>query len=653
MGAEFSRQKEAGEMLGLPWFSVVVLAWFGSYSSWGVNSESENTLLPISSGSGVHEKAFNQNQESTSEINWRLRRLETEALFLKDLDQVVQWCQQNGLDRQVVETKKLAINRDPGRQYITLPSEDSMPTALPNVSDEFNLWLDKINRVKVDHGERLFELAKDAADRDAGAMAFQFLHDVLFYDRDHRQARKVLGHKKVDGGWRVASDRMRSVPSRRDHDIVNWKAKSFILVSTPHFKIESNASEERTRYLAEQLEQSYQVWRQVFFEYWSSPGTVKRWLAGNGTLRSSSRKFRIIFFVDRNEYLKQLSPLVRGIEVSRGYYSKDQKCSFFYDGEESTWRHELTHQLFREAGGARGESLESSFVWLDEGIATYFESLVDHGHYVTLGGFDASRLQFSRIRRILEGAYIPIKELSSLGRTELQRRSDLVQIYTQASGLTHMLMNDVEGIHQQNLVQFFRLMYKGRIKKGAFEKVLGKTFDEWDQRYPKYLQVESDSVAKYLSDFKARTELSLPGAKLKQDAFDAIAKCNNLKWLDLSSNSISKSNLESLTQCRQLQQLFLTSCTFGSEALSRIGDFPILDDLNLSGSSISDADLVYLGGLKSLRTLHLSSTRITDEGIKNLAKLKGLVFIDLTNTSASQAAIGWLKTQLPNTSITP
>lgn len=584
--------------------------------------------------------------------NWRAERMALESRFGDDLQEIGNWSRANGIPRQVDETFKVYQNRDLRRQYIFIPSEESMPTGPDNLLGE---WLAKLNEAKVAHADRIFQLAQKASENEAGAVAFQLLHDVVHYNRDHEVARKMLGHKKTKDGWQVASDRYQQTTSRKEHDLLNWPAKSYIRVLTPHFEIESTAGPERTRYLATKLERWHLVWRQVFFEYWSTPGTIKRWFAGQGAQRESRKRFRVIFLKDRNEYLQQLMPIVNGIQVSEGYYSKDQRVSFFYDGTgrvEDTWRHELTHQLFRESGGAKGESLEEQFIWLDEGIATYFESMTDFGSYVTLGGFDARRIQFARVRRILENFHLPMAELSELGREELQKRADIFRIYSEAAGLTDMLMNDDDGAYEQSLTEFLRLMYRGKLRKGSFPKIMNRSFADWDARYPKFLTVDSATVEKHLSQPERRTELSLPGADLQDEAFEAIAKCTNLNWIDLSRNSITAEQFIRLRPCKNINQMILTECQFTANALRGLELFPLLDELDLSGSSVQDVQLANFGNLKKLKTLRLTTTNITDRGLQHLAAMPNLTSLDISRTKVTQQGILQLRAKKPNLQIT-
>jgi hypothetical protein len=385
-------------------------------------------------------------QETESKTNWRVERAALEPGWAERLQEIAIWAKDSGIPQQVPETAKLYQPRDLGRQTIFLPSESSMPKP---PEGPLGQWLVKINEAKQWQASRIFELAKRANSQGAGTAAIQLLYEVLYFDRDHLEVRKILGHRRTDDGWRVSPDQLRVRPASKPHEFCRWPANSYLLVVTPHFEIESNASEEQTRQLAEKLERWHDVWRQVFFEYWSSSKTLGRWIAGNSSYRHSPKRFRVVFFKTRNDYLAQLAPVVRGIEVSTGYYSSDHRVSFFYDDPDSvvedTWRHELTHQLFRESLNTGKDLFEDQFIWLDEGIATYFESLADFGEYVTLGGFESRRVQYARIRLLLEGFYVPLAELSAIGREELQQRYDMARLYSQAAGVTDMLINDRSG----------------------------------------------------------------------------------------------------------------------------------------------------------------------------------------------------------------
>ena len=560
-----------------------------------------------------------------SSTDWRGERIALENEFANDLNKIAQWCDANGEPKLAQTTLSLFTDRDPRRQYIFLPSEKSMPILSAGGPQE---WLDQLNQASVDHGNRIFDLAKLAADKGAGSFAYQLLHEVLFYNRDHLATRKILGHKRQQDGWNVAPDSLRAKTATRPHDFVQWPAKSYVRVLTPHFEIESDAGEARIAYLAQELEQTYLIWRQIFYDYWGSSDAVKRWIDGRGTASRSRRRYRILFFKDRASYLQQLAPLVPGVEVSTGYYDGEAEISFFYDGDktsEDTWRHELTHQLFRESGRATNQkAFEKQFIWLDEGIATYAESTAKNQHlfgeYYTLGGFDSRRIQYARFRRFLENYYIPSQDLSNLGRVQLQQRNDLVKIYSESAGLAEFLMNSQRGALQPKLNQFLKIMYQGKVKPGRFQSAIGKTFLELDEQYVNFLKIQPAEITRFLIRPELKTELSLPGVNLTLKDFEAIGKCVQLNWLDLSGSRLPGDCFLRLGACHQLNQLFLNGCQLEEGALNRISSLRGLNEINLSGSSISNRDVLALAKVTQLKSLNLTRTRVTEDGINLLKK---------------------------------
>lgn len=579
---------------------------------------------------------------------WREQQNELDRQFESDLQPILQWCEDNGLEQQAQQTREMVFHRDLRRQYVFLPSELSMPKAGEDLQGQ---WQEKVNTARRDQAKRILELAKQAVEAGAGGVAFQLLNEAIHYDRDEESIRKTLGHRKTDDGWRVASDSIRVRKQKRKHADFNWPSGRHIVVLTPHFEIESNASEARTKYLAEKLERWQAVWRQLFVEYWSSTAAVKRWISGDSKFTSSRKRFRVVFFASREEYVQQLSRTVRGIGKSTGYYSNTERTSYFYDGDEQvqgTWRHELTHQLFRESGRTNKNPLEKQFIWVDEGVATYFESLTDYGDYVTLGGFDARRIQYARIRRLLERFHIPIKQLSAMGRNSLQQHPDIERVYSEAAGLTDMLFNINNGAHEKGLVEFMRLIHKGRVKPTTFESVTGQTYQQWDAQYPEFLKVDSKMVEMSLSQPESRTELSLPDAGLTSEAFDRIAQCVNLTFLDLSKNAITTDNFVQLKTCQKIERLILTSSSFEEGPIRGFELFPLLSDLDLSGSSIQDDQLASFKDLTNLRSLRLAVTSISDQGLTHLANVRGLVSLDLTRARVTDQGVAKLQQRLPN-----
>jgi len=590
-------------------------------------------------------------QKSDTPVDWRAKRKALDRGFADSLQDIALWCRREGIGQQVAQTYALHKPRDLDRQYIFLPSEKGMPEPRKGKLGE---WLEKISEVRKEQAEKIFELAQEAAAANADAVAFQLLHEVIYHDRDHERTRKILGHKKVKDGWRVNTDKIKIKKPRKDLDLLNWPGGSYYTVNTPHFPIHSTATEEETKYLAGKLELWHDVWRQVFFEYWS-PASLSRWIAGKGSFREPKQRYEVAFFKDHKQYVSTLENWVKGVKNSAGYYNRDLKLSFFPAGDDSTtqdtWRHELTHQLFRESIRARENPFADQHLWLDEGIAMYFESLIDQGGYVTLGGFDTRRVQFARVRKLREGFFMPLQQLTSMSQAEFQRRDDIAALYSQSAGMTHMLMNYQHGRMQAKVTEFMKAMHKQKVKAGAFEKLMGKSLAQLDLEYLKYLEVSSSDVVDYLSNTRARTELALPNAKLTEEALAKVATCKNLKWLDLTGSRITSKALAMLSQCDQLGQLFLTSCPIDPEAYRYLSQFKSLQEVDFSGSSLTDRELSQIIARLPLKVIRLSRTRVTDAGVASLAGMKSLTTLDISRTNISPQTEAVLKSAIPSLEI--
>lgn len=598
-------------------------------------------------------------QDSNS--NWRADRVSIDRRLAEELQDVSIWCRSEGMIKQAEQTLALYKPRDARRQYIFIPREEgqtnsgmsTVTTDDPRIKE----WSKRIKEARANHAKTVFQMAKQVAGDGEGALAFQMLHEVLHFDPDHEEVRAILGHKKTAKGWRVNPDQIKARKGTKNHSVMNWKAKQYLRVSSAHFEIASSASEEETIELARKLERWHEIWRQVCFDYWSSAKHVQRWIDGRGKARIPSKRFNVVFFKDKSDYVDQLKNSIRGIEGSTGYYSDKNQTSFFYaskdESDQTTWRHELTHQLFQESIRAKLSPFEDEFLWLVEGIAMYFESVADFGSYATVGGFESRRVQFARIRMFRERFYRPMASISSMNRVDFQSNQDVKRLYSQSAGIAHMLMDAENGKYQRKLIDFLKLLYVGKLKPGTFEKIMGQSYDSFDREYQKFLRVEADEVAKYLSKPETRTELSVPASSLNEAAFQSIGRCKNLTWIDLTANRISGKEIRELLECTKLQQLFLTNCALDPSAFRGLAKMYWLTELDLSGTNATDSMMALLHNretgflLKDIAILRLTNSEITDTTLLYLRERQKLRILDVRGTGVTQGGINRLKAELP------
>ncbi len=578
--------------------------------------------------------------------DWRARRITVNRELRDDLNGLILWCRENGARNQ--EQATLSIYRECGldRHYLFLPTEKIMPVV--RVTGKARDWFDRLKAIRIGHAKRLFELAEKAANAEEGAVAFQLLHEIIYFDRDHAEARKMLGHRRLGDKWKMFPERITVKPGRKQSDF-GWARGRWFTATTPHFQIDSNASEEQIEELAQKLEDWHYIWRQVFFEFWKDPAIVKSWFKGKGHLRiptSSSRRFKVAFFRNHEEYVDYLRKQgVQGGERSSGYYNGQQEYSYFPavdangNADESTWRHELAHQLFRESIRTRPGPFDKHFLWLDEGVAMYFESLEIFEGYATVGGFDSRRLQFARMRKKRENFHVPIANLAAMDKQTFQLRRDIELVYSEAAGIVHMLMDSRKLDTRSNLIEFMKLIHRREIKPEAFERLIGRSFEELEEDYEDFLKVRSWDVENRIEKPEIRRQLALSGAKLKDSAFDTLAKCVNLEWVDLAGTTLTTANAQKLSKLDSLEQLFLSRCSMQRGALKTLNQLASLRELDLSGSSVDDQELPDLSQLPKLAILRVTNTNVTDKGIGSLSKIPNLKTLIISENSFSPAAV--------------
>ena len=579
-------------------------------------------ILLITAPAQAQDAAQNAATKSHEEI-WQHRQ-QLQRQLIGKLGPIVKQCQEQGDGKAVEQLSRLLISRDPQRQYIFLPPENKVgEERIDGLPEELRDQVDDALSIHADH---LLQFARELAEQGLGCAAIQNLNEVLFFDPNHEAARRALGHRIIDvegrKTWRVKSDRLKIKPATKKHPDFDWPSKQYLVVSTTHFKIASRANEEQTRHLAQQLELWHDVWRQVFFSYVGRAKNITRHIDGVSKPGTRNRKYKVVFFASKQEYVDTLSQIVPGIEVSTGYYDDQQTTSFFYASDdraiEDTWRHELTHQLFQESRRSVASPFEKQHLWLGEGIAMYFESLIDNGEYSVVGGFDARRLQYARLRRLKEQFRQPLAGLANASKKQFQTMPDLAKVYSQSAGLTHYLMDSEFGAMQEPLIEFLRLSYQGKLKSGTFEKLIGRSFAEIEAEYDQFLRVDATTLASIEAP-QARTELCLAGAKLESDSLLAIGQCKNLKWLDLSACDVRDARLEPLRSCTSLRQLFLTGAQVNVATADVLADLTVVE-LDLSGSNLTDKGLLkIIDGSRQLRALNIAGTKVTSHSIKTLA----------------------------------
>lgn len=540
-------------------------------------------------------------------------------------------CREAGRQDLAGGVEKRIVMHRPDRQTIYLPPARSEKLSADSADAEAVKLEDQLRVAGNEYANRLLELAREASSGTSGAAAYQLLHEALVADPDHEAIRKMLGYS-LDGehGWIQSplAVKLRAVPARKRQEIAGWNKDSYQVIESMHFSI-SSADPEAGVDAARYLERTYDVWRQVWFDYWSSVSELRKWMDGEGSANASRRNHDVILFRDHEHYQSGLAD-VPGIAISTGYYVEDRRASFFYGGSPpplDTWKHEIVHQLLQECGGSKRTIASYGHAALVEGLAMYFESLRDYGHYATLGGFDSLRLQYARLRLDRSGFYMPLEQLDAMDRDELLGlpEDEIRAVYSQSAGLTQFLFNGQEGKYRDGLIRFAKQLYQGRAKDDGLAAATAPFF-QIDREYKEYLQVQVRPLGVLEAQFPPES-LSLGRSGLRSADLEPLAALKQLDWLQLSQNPID------------------------DDGMKHVAAIGAITTLMLDGTQITDRGLETICRIGTLMDLDLAGTKVTDAGLAHLRELKQLVHVDLRDTQVTGTGIDELKKSLPNLEI--
>jgi hypothetical protein len=199
----------------------------------------------------------------------------------------------------------------------------------------------------------------------------------------------------------------------------------------------------------------------------------------------------VVYFRDREDYIRSLKPAFENIDISLGIYVDGTKKAYFFADRESDGRtlfHEATHQLFHESRAvAPGVGRQANF-WIVEGIAMYMESLREEDGFYVLGGFDDLRMEAARYRLLEDAFYVPFAEFAARGMIQIQNDERIATLYSQAAGMTHFLVHYDGGRYRDALVAYLATVYTGRDAANTLSQLTGAAYDELDRQYREFME---------------------------------------------------------------------------------------------------------------------------------------------------------------------
>jgi hypothetical protein len=293
------------------------------------------------------------------------------------------------------------------------------------------------------------------------------------------------GQRLVDGRWISAG-----ADAQRHREMKNgWQLR------TDHFLITTNHSLQAAAELAVRLERLHQIWRQLFAGFYLREQEVRALFAGERQPRRPVRPFRVYYHRTKDEYVAALRRRQPRIAETLGIYFDTHRQAHFFAGPEEnagTLHHEAVHQLFQETRPAERQIGEIRNFWVIEGVATYFETLTEHldpnaGLYFTVGEATTGRLPAAR-ERLTGGFYVPLAELTRLGKVDVQQHPEIAKLYSQATGLTAFLMHSQNGRYREPLVGYLNAVYAGGDDNETLTYMTGQSFRQLDAEYRQFME---------------------------------------------------------------------------------------------------------------------------------------------------------------------
>jgi hypothetical protein len=390
--------------------------------------------------------------------------------------------------------------------------------------DVYNAPAGELPALNPEAAANAFARAREAIGAGDVSGAFQHACAAVTLDPNHADARRLLGYQRIgdawaggyaqkmldsdfawraEYGWIKAADVAKYDEGKRPYG-GTWisatedarkhaKVSRGWAVRTDHFLIMTNLDRAAGVTLAMRLETDYQLWRQLFGEFAATTEELQGRLDGKETSGYRRKPFRVIYHRDRGDYIDELKARQPGIEMSLGVYFDATRESHFFAGEGQkleTIDHEAVHQFFYESTARPTRNLAATAnVWAVEGVACYFESLVQRGGSAfAVGGADAVRLQAARHRRTVDNYYVPLAELTALGVADLQTRSDIARLYSQSAGLASFFIDGQQGKYRDAFRRLLAEIYAGRDEPGTLARLTGRSYEELDGEYLEFLE---------------------------------------------------------------------------------------------------------------------------------------------------------------------
>ncbi len=440
--------------------------------------------------------------------------------FAQQIERLARWCDSHQLGDEARRTRRWLPKKDPDRLFFgRLTNNPAEPKVPVDASDDQTEWHRRFMQLRDAQAGALFQLALRSADENNVSPGYELLWQTVRQNPNHRAARRALGYDLVDGRWMTPFEHKQHKAGRVWHKKFGWIRGEHLSryekgeryesgrwsstkadarrhasirrgwkIETDHYLLTTNHSLAEGVRLASELERLQRLWRRAFAGYWLTPAELSLRLKENAPrIRPAplSKKYRVTYFRDREEYIRTLRPKQPRIEITIGYYLQRSRMAYFFAGDgqdQGTLYHEATHQLFKESRPTIRSPGSLGNFWITEAIACYAESLARDGDFDTLGGTGAVRIQAAR-ERLEDGFYVPLSTLVGLTAEGLQRNRRIASIYSQSAGLATFLMHYQSGRYRPALVKYLRAVYNGKANATTLADLTGVPLEQLDREY--------------------------------------------------------------------------------------------------------------------------------------------------------------------------
>ena len=387
-----------------------------------------------------------------------------------------------------------------------------------------HLWTDFV-QLRQQRAFYFFERAKDEIQKQrripvrdgmqSSNNSIRLLVRVLRENPDHKMSRRALGYVKHRDQW-VWPNVARQLTQKKEYSpeegwlrngkktIQSSPQTSSLLTGrlsaqpsdttqqlfhSDHWHIRSTAGPPHTAALAKQLELTRFIWRQVFGGFVLTPVELSRRIVGQARPRPTSL-FKVVLLANREEYIDSLQSLEPDIGKTLGIYWTPTQTAWFFSSQDldsRTVEHEATHQLFAESWPTSPLAGSKHGMWALEAAACYMESLQKTDFGFTVGGRQSGRVPAARERLLDDNFFLPLRQLSKLGRSALQNEPELPKIYSQLSGLADFFMNGEGGRYRNAFIEYLVQLYRGTAEQETLWKLCRRSPEELDTEYKRYL----------------------------------------------------------------------------------------------------------------------------------------------------------------------